>query len=180
MTQGLFQRGEIVWAKEPGHAWRPAVVVEVDSHARGIREAAVTFIGKDSHASLPFPKLAKYRCHYQKHALNAEDGVAYSVMVANKLLARKTTFEEETREWMKDESATAKHSKLSIEDNKPFLPNAFEFDKLADPATIKVESEEHRPRKSCPTVSLIKLIKTCSTHVPVSYTHLTLPTICSV
>eukprot|EP00826_Nyctotherus_ovalis_P032316 TRINITY_DN2604_c0_g2_i5.p1 TRINITY_DN2604_c0_g2~~TRINITY_DN2604_c0_g2_i5.p1 ORF type:complete len:293 (-),score=86.71 TRINITY_DN2604_c0_g2_i5:81-959(-) len=63
---------------------------------------------------------------------------------------------------MKDESATAKHSKLSIEDNKPFLPNAFEFDKLADPATIKVESEEHRPRKSCPTVSLIKLIKTCS------------------
>lgn len=70
------------------------MVVEVDSHARGIREAAVEFIANDLHASLPLSKLAKYRPHYQKHALNdLEDEIAYSVMVANKLLARKTTFE---------------------------------------------------------------------------------------
>lgn len=63
---------------------------------------------------------------------------------------------------MKDKSVIAKSSKLSIEENKPFLPNVFKFDKLADSAIIQMESEEHRPRKSCPTVSLLRQIKTCS------------------
>jgi len=94
MTQDLFQQGEIVWAKVSGHPWWPALVVEVDSNTKqGIRQAAVNFIGENSHASLPLSKLASYKDHYYKHTLFARIGLSYSIMVANKILMKKATFE---------------------------------------------------------------------------------------
>lgn len=94
MTQDLFQQGEIVWAKVSGYPWWPALIAEVDSDTKKcVREAAVNFIGENSHASLPLSKLANYKENYDKYALNTHNGLAYSVMVANKILAKKTTFE---------------------------------------------------------------------------------------
>lgn len=94
MTQDLFQRGEIVWAKVSGYPWWPALIVEVDFNTnKCVREAAVNFIGENSHASLPLSKLANYKENYDKYTLNAQTGLLYSIMVANKILAKKTTFE---------------------------------------------------------------------------------------
>jgi hypothetical protein len=101
MTQDLFQQGEIVWAKVSGHPWWPALVAEVDSNTKqGIRQAAVNFIGENSHASLPFTKLAPYKYLYHKHSIPTHTRLSYSIMMANKILAKETTFERKLMDYL--------------------------------------------------------------------------------
>lgn len=66
---------------------------------------------------------------------------------------------EEKEEWIKNENMTTKRSKLSMEENEPFLTKVFKFDKTAESLNIHTDHNEVVLTKSRPIISLIKLIK---------------------
>jgi len=131
MSQKVPQIKEIVWAKLTGYPWWPAEIVNVfpkDKNKNG--EVVVNFIGSNTHASMPYNKVASYKENYAKYSYKPAISLAYSIMSANKIYSKKSTFEriffkinflEEQAEWLAATSNKIKQKKLNLKENKEFI-----------------------------------------------------------
>ena len=99
-----FAVGEIIWAKIRGHPWWPGLVklnpkyqiTGVDDDSKE-KKYLINFIGDNSHATLPKPKLAKFMSNYKTYSQTKKKNLLDSIKKAKEMFDNKSLIHDDIK-----------------------------------------------------------------------------------
>lgn len=120
----MYEVDEIVWAKIQGYPWWPAIIADIETNRfNGKYQANVNFIGDNSHAFLPYEKIAKFKEKMEVYSRVKNKKLKNSIAAAMNILKRKSLYCE----------------KLTLLNNNPYNTNPSFLDGKANTISQQIK-----------------------------------------